>query len=201
MIKQDEMIVATPSFHFDGNNIFNKLKKTAAANCSLFFKCILMHFVLCCSVFCTNCTLCFQYIMDHATPARCVVLCAICALSCSCNSELDELGIGCSRQARTLWADEHLREPERKPERVRVSQNEWQWQWQSEPEREPEWVSCREKLNYGTFCHKYAVYALCEPKKWQICEASRPRSLSSLVFFCALLIAHCSTRVLCTLYM
>ena len=74
------MIVATTSFHFDGRH-FNKLKKTAAANCSLFYKCIY--------------ALCVVLLLHFALRiARCAVICVVlCALCCSCHSELDELGL------------------------------------------------------------------------------------------------------------
>ena len=175
------MIVVTPTFHFDGRH-FNKLKKTAAANCSLFYKCVyalcvvlLLHFALRISL----CATIALYIMLLLSCALCLVLFALCvivdsALCCSCNSELDKLGLrryDVASRVRTLWANEHLR----KPERVRVSQTEREWQWQSEPEIEPEWVSCREKLNYSTFCHKYAVYAL-----WTKKEMKNLRSESTM---------------------
>ena len=157
------MIVATPTFHFDGRH-FNKLKKTAAANCSLFYKCIYALWVV---LLCILHRLHFVLPEHYASCCSCHVHCGLCysALCCSCNSELGELGL---RRCDVAWAEQRpcesmstcLRERERKVERVRVNQNEREWQWQSEPEIEPEWVSCREKLNYGTFCHIHAVYAL-----------------------------------------
>ena len=106
------MIVVTPTFHFDGRH-FNKLKKTAAANCSLFYKCVyalcvvlLLHFALRISL-CATIALCIMLLLSCAL---CLVLFALCAivdsaLCCSCNSELDKLGLrryNVASRARTL---------------------------------------------------------------------------------------------------
>ena len=116
------MIVVTPSFHFDGRH-FNKFKKTAAANCSLFYKCV---YALCVVLLCIlHYKFSFVLPLQYALCCSCHERCALCysrflaivdsALCCSCNSELDKLGLrryNVASRARTLWADEHLREPE-----------------------------------------------------------------------------------------
>ena len=89
-------------------------------------------------------------------------------------------------RARTLWADERLREPERELDWVRVSQRE------SEKARENRMFACitmnyknrefcRETLEHSTFCHKSAVHAFWAKKKRWFAWRADPSVFPALV--------------------